>query len=113
MDIAGTKKKIQRATTVAEESYKKINELLDKIQRLQEDMETTSRQVDRLEYDIAQQRAIIEAMAENEGLDVEEIIEAADLPEQPSVGAEAKEGETDETAQMATSRPSANDESDE
>lgn len=105
MDIAGTKKKLQRMSKVAEESYKKMNEMMERMQKLQEDLETTSKQVDSIEYDLAEQRAIIEALAEEEDLDVEEILEEADLPEPPS----ENPGEDEDLAKKATSRPSANE----
>ena len=80
MDLGSTAKKLQRATTVAEESYKRINELLDRIKRLQEDLETTSSQVDSLEREVAAQRAVLEALAETEGIDTDAVIDAAELP---------------------------------
>lgn len=80
MDLGSTAKKLQRATTVAEESYKRINELLDRIKRLQEDLETTSSQVDNLEREVAAQRAVLEALAEAEGIDTDAVTDAAELP---------------------------------
>lgn len=80
MDLGSTAKKLQRATTVAEKSYKRINELLDRIKRLQEDLETTSSQVDSLEREVAAQRAVLEALAEAEGVDTDAVIDAAELP---------------------------------
>lgn len=108
MDIAGTKKKIQRLSKVAEETYKKINEMMERIQKLQEDLETTSKQVDEIEYDLAEQRAILQALAEDQALDVDAILDDADLPERPGTDEESDEADT--TSKKATSRPSATDE---
>jgi len=99
MDLGNTAKKLQRATKVAEESYKKMNELLERIQRLQEDLETTSRQVDRIERDVAEQRALLEALAEAQEVDTEAVLERAELPPTP-------EEADPESAEAATSRPS-------
>ncbi|PSP28074.1 hypothetical protein BRC65_03065 [Halobacteriales archaeon QH_2_65_14] len=124
MDIGGTAKKIQKATKVAEESYKKMQlmmekmqEMMEQMQQMQTDMETTSRQVDGMEYELAEQRAILEAMADEQGLDVEDVLDAADLPEPPHQEAEpTEEIPVDESAeeaapsQQATSRPSVNEE---
>lgn len=107
MDIAGTKKKIQRATKVAEESYKKMNEMMEKIQRLQEDLETTNQQVDHIEYELAEQRVLLEALAQQQGLDVAQLLEDANLPEKPANRPD--EGDEDDS-QLATSRPSATEE---
>jgi hypothetical protein len=115
MDIGGTKKRIQRLMKVAEQSYKKMNELLERIQLLQDDLETTSVQVDHIEYELAEQRALLESLAEQQGLDIEEVLANAELPEPPQEADEHPEDteETDDTEvspQKATSRPSANDE---
>ena len=107
MDIAGTKKKIQRATKVAEESYKKMNEMLERMQGMEEDLQTTSDQVDYMEYELAEQRVLLKAIAEEQGLSVEEVLNDADLPDSP--GAERDEESENRTdfSQKATSRPSA------
>jgi methyl-accepting chemotaxis protein len=110
MDIAGTKRKIQRATKVAEESYKKMNELLERMQRMQQDVETTSEQVDRIEYDVARQGALIEAIAESQGLDTDEVLAAADLPEPPEGVAEQAVTGDGESAEIDVSEETANDE---
>ena len=105
MDIAGTKKKVQRLIKVAEESYKKISELLERMERLQNDLETTSRQVDHMEYELAEQRVLLEALAEQRGVDVETVLAEADLPPEPGTDPAT---ESEETApEQATSRPSA------
>lgn len=105
MDIAGTKKKIQRLSKVAEESYKKMNELIERMQALQADVEETSAQVDEMEYSLAEQRAILEALAAEQGLDVEALLEEADLPPEPT--ADSTEETSPET--VASSRPTPNE----
>jgi len=106
MDIAGTKKKIQRATTVAEESYKKMNEMLERMQEMEEDLQTTSTQVDHIEYELAEQRALLEAVAREQGLDVDDVLSDAELPAPPSSDTQEEEPSS-ALAEMATSRPSA------
>jgi DNA anti-recombination protein RmuC len=105
MDITKTKKRIQRLIKVAEESYKKITQLMEKMEQLQRDLETTSEQVDHIEYELAEQRALLEAVAEQEGVDVEAVLAEADLPPEPGESADQEDGEED--TQQATSRPSA------
>ena len=105
MDIAGTKRKLQRLAKVAEESYKKISKLMEQVERLQEDLETTSRQVDHIEYELAEQRVLLEALAEREGIDTEARLAEADLPPEPSHDQPDEEAEAD--PKQATSRPSA------
>lgn len=81
VDIGGTKKRIQRLMKVVEESYKKVNELLERMDTLQTDLETTSDQVDHIEYEVAEQRVLLEAIAEAQGLDVNELLGTPDSDE--------------------------------
>ena len=110
MDIAGTKRKIQRATKVAEESYKKMNEMLERMQEMENELQTTSHQVDHMEYELAEQRALLEAMVEQHGLGIEEVLDTADLPAPPEVN-EGEDESASALAQKATSRPSASEDS--
>jgi len=105
MDIAGTKKKVQRTVKVAEETYKKINEVIERVEQLERDLETTSEQVDHIEYELAEQRALLEAVAEEQGLDVEAILDDVEYPERLL----DEEGDKAPPKEMATSRPAAAD----
>jgi DNA-binding transcriptional regulator GbsR (MarR family) len=106
MDIAGTKKRIQRVVKVAEETYKKINEVIEQLEQLQEDLAKTSEQVDHIEMEQAEQRAVLKALAEQQSLDVEEIIDGVEYPERLL----DEDEDTTNAAEMATSRPSATEE---
>ncbi|MEF8813991.1 MAG: DUF5798 family protein [Halovenus sp.] len=109
MDIAGTKKKIQRAKKVTEETYKKMNELMERMQKLQEDLETTSHQVDNIESELAEQRVLLEALAEGQGVDVETLLAEADLPDPSGTDgqhAQADDESDEDVSPLATSRPS-------
>mgnify|MGYP006291409165 FL=1 len=110
MDIAGTKKKIQRVVKVGEETYKKINEVIEKIEKLQTDLAKTSEQVDHIEREQAEQRALLEALAEEQGLDVDDILDSVEYPERLTEDAEDAEPDAADTTEMATSRPSATEE---
>ncbi|MXR50216.1 hypothetical protein GRX03_01140 [Halovenus sp. WSH3] len=100
MDIAGTKKKIQRVVKVGEETYKKINEVIEQVEQLQDDLAKTSEQVDHIEREQAEQRALLEALAEERGLDVAEIIDSVEYPERLT------EDDSPDATEVATSRPS-------
>jgi DNA anti-recombination protein RmuC len=107
MDIAGTKKKIQRLSKIVEKSYKKINEMLSRMQTVEEDLDKTSQKVDHIEYDLAQQRALVEALATERGIDVDEVLDEAELPPEPGTEAASDESEESNDPMKATSRPSA------
>ncbi len=108
MDIAGTKQKIQRVVKVGEETYKKINQVIEQVEQLREDLEKTSEQVDHIEREQAEQRALLESLAEEQGLDVDATLDDVEYPERLQEDNEAEDGsEGEQAAEMASSRPSA------
>lgn len=107
MDIAGTKQKVQRVVKVAEETYKKINQVIEQVEQLQEDLEQTSDQVDHIEREQADQRALLEALAEEQGLNIEAILDDVEYPERLQETAGGKgEREDEQATKMASSPPS-------
>lgn len=79
MGFGDTAKKLQKVTSLAEESYNRMNELREQLVQLRNEVESTSQQVDRMEHDLAEQRALLEALAETQDLDVETIIADANI----------------------------------
>jgi len=79
MGFGDTAKKLQKVTSAAEDLYEKMNQLRGQVQSLREEVATTSEQVDEIETDLAEQRALIEAIAEGQGLDVETVISDAHI----------------------------------
>jgi predicted nuclease with TOPRIM domain len=86
MGLGGTAKKLQKVIDAAEQLYSKMNEVIDRLNGLEEEVEHTSSQVDQLEHDVAKQHALLEALAEQEGVDVESVLADADLPPDPAAG---------------------------
>ncbi len=84
MGLGGTAKKLQTVVNAAEELYAKMNEVIGELKDLRAEVEETSQQVNTLEYEVAEQRAILEALAEADGIDVEATLADADLPPDPS-----------------------------
>lgn len=93
MGLGGTAKKLQKVTNAAEELYTKMNEVIGQLQELREEVERTSEQVDRIESDVAEQRAVLEAIAEAQDVDVEAALESADLPPDPAADDGTEEDE--------------------
>lgn len=77
MGLGSTAKKLQKVANMAEDLYKRMNELVSQMKALQSDVEETTEQVDDLERQVTEQRAIIEALAAEQGIDVDAIL--ADL----------------------------------
>ncbi len=81
MGLGGTAKKLQKVANMAEELYKKLNQLRDQLQATQEQVETTNQRVTDLRKDVAEQRALVEALAEKQGVDVESVLTEAAIDE--------------------------------
>ena len=94
MGLGGTAKKLQKVMDAAEQLYSKMNEVIERLNTLEEEVEHTSTQVDHLDRDLAEQRALVEALAEQNGLDVENVLDNADLPAEPSEDDEEHSGTT-------------------
>ncbi|QGN06432.1 hypothetical protein Hrd1104_03390 [Halorhabdus sp. CBA1104] len=100
MGFGDTAKKLQKVTGMAEDLYEKMNDLRGQIQSLREELETTSTQVDEMEQDLAEQRALLEALAEQQGLDVDAIVADAHIEDADTVPeAEAIDEGDEETAE--------------
>lgn len=99
MGFGSTAKKIQKLATIAERTYETLNEVVEDLQRLREDFETTSQRVEGLERELAEQRAIVEALAEREGLDVAELVADVEVQDVESdAGYEEPEPEGEPTS---------------
>lgn len=95
MGLGGTAKKLQKVMDAAEQLYSKMNEIIGELKNLQAEVENTSEQVDRIERDIARQRAVLEALADERGIDVAQVIEDADLPGAGDGGEDGDSTESD------------------
>jgi len=118
MPFGDTAKKIQRLSTIAEQTYEKINQLVSQLQDLRERVESTSDQLDSMDRELAEQRAIVEALAAEQGVDVDEVVaqvheESADEPtDDGDGGAETTDDTDDASASVEGSESSGENDSD-
>lgn len=91
MGLGGTAKKLQKVVDAAEQLYSKMNEIIGELKDLQSAVEATNTQVDRMERELAEQRALLEELADREGIDVEHTLDSVTYPEPPT--AEETDGE--------------------
>ena len=94
MGFGDTAKKIQTLADRAERTYRKISELRDEVDETQETVIDTSERVKTLENEMAEQRAVLDAVAEEVGVDLERVsteahITDAEEPATDSDGADA------------------------
>lgn len=81
MGFGGTAKKLQTVVDAAEELYTKVNALREQVGELRERVEATSEKVDRLEHTVEEQRVLVEAIARDQGIDVDVVLADAAIEE--------------------------------
>lgn len=68
-------KKLQKMVDLAEELYERMNQLREQLRELQATVEKTNTTVQEIESEQAEQRALIEAIAADQGVDVDSVLE--------------------------------------
>ncbi len=103
MGLGSTAKTLQRVADMGEELYSRLNEVRAQLKQLRETVGETNENVASLESEVAEQRAIIEALAENQGIDVDSVTAEVHIEEaEQTPGEELPAGEsTDADAETA------------
>jgi outer membrane murein-binding lipoprotein Lpp len=100
MGLGNTAKKLQRVADMAETLYQKIDELRSQVNEVREHVEATSQRVERIERDLDDQRAVLDALAREQGIDVDAAAASAAIeeaePGKTVADAEATDGTTDD-----------------
>ncbi len=96
MGLGSTAKKIQGLSDKAEQMYKQVQELQGRIINLEEEVDHTHDTVRKLDTELAEQRALLVALAEEQDLDAEAIVAEAAIEE-------AEESSDDDEETAATS----------
>ncbi|MFB6110177.1 MAG: DUF5798 family protein [Halodesulfurarchaeum sp.] len=78
MGLGSTAKKLQRVVDIADELYEKLNDLTTELTTLHDSIEETNDRVASLEDELQRQRSVLEAIAEEEGIDVEAVTESSE-----------------------------------
>ncbi|MEY7850808.1 DUF5798 family protein [Natrarchaeobius sp. A-rgal3] len=109
MGLGSTAKKIQGLSDRAEAMYKQVQQLQQRIIGLEEEMDDTHETVKRLDHQLTEQRALLVAIAEEQGLDGEQILAEAAIDE---AELEAESGDDDDAddAESAAAITEAEDE---
>lgn len=102
MGLGSTAKKLQTVAERAEKVYTRMNELREEVRDTQESVEETKQAVKSLEDELREQRAVLYAIAEEQGIDADAVAAETHI-------VEAENGETpesddggDETAASST-----------
>lgn len=100
MGFGSTAKKLQKVADLADDLYTKVNDLKTQLQSLQGTVETTNERVDDIDQELAEQRALLDALAEQQGIDTEAVLE--DAGETVDAGENTDTEETADTEANAT-----------
>ena len=99
MGLGGATTKLQKVADMGDELYGKINELREQIVEMRVTVQDTHRRVAALENKVDQQGAIIEALAEEEGIDVDAVLTEVAIEEAEPAVTEVDDAEGDATSE--------------
>lgn len=77
MGLGSTAKKLQRTIDVVEDLYGKMNDIRERMAGMEETVDETNDRVAAVETELAEQRAVVEALADDRGIDVDAVTAAA------------------------------------
>lgn len=83
MGLGGTAKKLQRIANMAEEMYARVNDLREQLNGLGQTVEQTNTTVEQLRREHAETRALVERLAEKEGIEVDDVLANTNVPGKP------------------------------
>ena len=98
MGFGDTAKKIQTLADKAERTYQKINELRSEVEETQTTVLDTSERVQQLENEMAEQRAVLDAVAREVGVDLESVSTEAHITEAERAAEDADGNAADDAA---------------
>lgn len=109
MGLGGTAKKIKKLSDLAEKMYAQVGELRETVTELRDRVEMTTERIEHLEAESRRQRALIEAMADQQGVDVDAVLDEveSELAAEESEEADDEAEPSDETADAEPAEPSA------
>jgi septal ring factor EnvC (AmiA/AmiB activator) len=81
MGLGSATKKIQQVADMAEKLYERLDQLRTQVNEVSESVAATRETVDRLEHTVERQGAVLEALAEQEGVDVDRLYAEAAIDE--------------------------------
>ncbi|QLG51099.1 DUF5798 family protein [Natrinema halophilum] len=110
MGLGSTAKKIQTLSDRAEAMYKQVQKLQQRITGLEEKTDETHETVSRMDHQLTEQRALLLAIAEEQGIDGEEILADAAIDEaELETAGEATDTERTPVTEDGTADAAAND----
>jgi chromosome segregation ATPase len=99
MGFGSTAKKLKRLVSMVEDVFEQMTELRDRVQELDETIDAMDERLDRIDDRSKREEALLSALAETEGIDVESLLaeSAAGTPAADQPASEA--GQSTSTAE--------------
>ncbi|GAB7093414.1 hypothetical protein JCM30237_05660 [Halolamina litorea] len=96
--LGSTAQKLQTVAEKAEKVYKRMNELREEVEETQQSVEETNSRVGTVEEELAEQRAVLDAIAEKHDIDVEAVAAEVHINEAENGADEGADEGTEEEA---------------
>ncbi|WP_267639264.1 DUF5798 family protein [Haloarchaeobius amylolyticus] len=93
MGLGSTAKKLQTLAERAEQLYAQLKDVRERLTQIEQDVDETSNTVQGLETELAEHRMLLEALAEKEGIDVDELLADGLITEAEAKGDEATDAQ--------------------
>jgi septal ring factor EnvC (AmiA/AmiB activator) len=81
MGLGSTAKKLQKVADIAEKLFKRINQMREEIKNVQAAVDNTETDTAELRRELAETRALVEAVADAEGIDTDDVLAGVEYPE--------------------------------
>lgn len=78
MGLGSTARKLSSLSELAEKLYSQVSDLRERVGGLERDLEATRERVDAIDAETRRQRALLEAIAEEQGVDVAAVLDGVD-----------------------------------
>ena len=95
MGLGSTTKKIQMLADTAEQMYSRLNEVREQVETTQTTVQDTGDRVQKLESEIVEQRAILEAVADELDIDLDAVTADAHIVDAETAAEAEADAETD------------------
>jgi TolA-binding protein len=92
MGLGSTAKKLQKLADIADELYTKVSELKTQLQSMQGTVDETNEGVADIERELTEQRALLEAIADQQGIDTDRVLTEAVIEDAEAAAEGAGDG---------------------
>lgn len=109
MGLGSTAKKVQKLGDLAEKLYAQLKDVRERVISLERQVEESNERVSALETDSEKQLVLLKAIAEEQGIDADQVLADAAIDEAETDAEDAESGAADAAAEPSTDGDSSND----